>query len=67
MSGYKLGTRKTARHYDIERLVFSVLTEEDIRKLSAARIYKPYAFDRFGLNHPEKGGLYDQALGKYKH
>ena len=65
MSGYKLGTRKTVIHHSIKRVAFSILTEEDILKLSVAKIYKPYAFDNHGLNHPEKGGLYDPALGKY--
>ena len=64
MSGYKLSARKAARHHDAKRLVFSVFTEEDIRKLSVVKIYKPYSFDKYGLYHPEKGGLYDPALGK---
>lgn len=65
MSGYKLAARKSARHFDAKRLVFSFLTEEEIRRLSVVKIYKPYPFDKYGLNHPEKGGLYDPALGEF--
>ncbi|XP_051174534.1 DNA-directed RNA polymerase I subunit RPA1 [Leptopilina boulardi] len=61
MSGYKLAARKAARHLNPKKVIFSFLTEEEIRKLSVAKIYKPYPFNE--VNHPEKGGLYDPALG----
>ncbi|KAI9293532.1 beta and beta-prime subunits of DNA dependent RNA-polymerase [Neoconidiobolus thromboides FSU 785] len=40
---------------------FSIYTPEEIRKISVKPIYDPKTFDIY--NNPNKGGLYDPALG----
>lgn len=43
-------------------LCFSILTDEEIRKMSIKEITNLQAFD--ALAHPTYGGLYDPCLGK---
>jgi DNA-directed RNA polymerase beta' subunit len=44
-----------------QSLSFSVLTTEDVRRISVKQITNPVLLD--GLNRPNLGGLYDPALG----
>ncbi|ODV83616.1 hypothetical protein CANARDRAFT_9435 [[Candida] arabinofermentans NRRL YB-2248] len=48
---------------EIVSVDFSVLTTEEIRKLSAKQITNPTVFDNLG--HPVSGGLYDLSLGAF--
>ncbi len=50
---------------EISYVDFSVLTPEDVRKVSAKQITNPTAFDSLG--HPVPGGLYDLRLGAFLH
>ncbi|VEU22044.1 DEKNAAC103010 [Brettanomyces naardenensis] len=50
---------------EISHVDFSVLTTEEVRKLSAKQITNPTAFDNLG--HPIPGGLYDLSLGGFLH
>ena len=45
----------------VKSVSFSVLTTEDIRRISVKQITNPVLLD--GLNRPNLGGLYDPALG----
>ncbi|KAI9011347.1 hypothetical protein BC832DRAFT_613569 [Gaertneriomyces semiglobifer] len=46
---------------EITSVAFSFFNSEEIRKLSVKQITNPQLFDN--LDHPNKGGLYDPALG----
>ena len=46
---------------DVTAVTFASYTTEEIQQLSVKRITSPILFDQ--LNHPNKGGLYDPALG----
>lgn len=48
-------------HTEATSLSFSFLTAQDIRAISVKQIDNPILFD--SLNLPNKGGLYDAALG----
>ncbi|KAH3675120.1 hypothetical protein WICMUC_002776 [Wickerhamomyces mucosus] len=48
---------------EITSVDFSVLSADEIRKLSAKQITNPTVFDNLG--HPISGGLYDLALGAF--
>lgn len=50
---------------EISYVDFSVLTPEEVRKVSAKQITNPTAFDNLG--HPVPGGLYDLRLGAFLH
>jgi hypothetical protein len=45
----------------VQSVSFSVLTTEDIRRISVKQITNPVLLD--DLNRPNLGGLYDPALG----
>lgn len=44
-----------------EKTMFSMFSEEEMRKLCVTKICTPMTFDNMG--HPLPGGLYDRALG----
>jgi len=46
---------------EVTAVSFAFYSTEEIHKLSVKRITSPILFD--ALNHPNKGGLYDPALG----
>ena len=46
---------------EVSSVRFSVYSDDEIRKLSVKQITNPILFDN--LNHPDRGGLYDPALG----
>ena len=48
---------------EITSIDFSVLTSDEIRKLSAKQVTNPTVLDNLG--HPIQGGLYDLALGAF--
>ena len=48
-------------HTEVTSLAFSYLTSQDIRAISVKKIDNPLLMD--SLNLPNKGGLYDAALG----
>lgn len=48
---------------EITSVDFGVLSDEEIRKLSAKQITNPIVFDNLG--HPINGGLYDLSLGAF--
>ncbi|CAI5756906.1 unnamed protein product [Candida verbasci] len=48
---------------EITSVDFGVLSDEEIRKLSAKQITNPIVFDNLG--HPISGGLYDLSLGAF--
>lgn len=50
---------------EISYVDFSVLTPQEVRKVSAKQITNPTAFDNLG--HPVPGGLYDLSLGAFLH
>jgi len=52
---------KAVLGHEITRVSFSFYTTEEIRRLSVKQITNPVLLDT--LNHPNKGGLYDPALG----
>jgi hypothetical protein len=45
----------------VQSVSFSVLTTEDVRRISVKQITNPVLLD--DLNRPNLGGLYDPALG----
>lgn len=45
------------RHIEAANVKFSVLTEEDVKKISVLQILTPLTLDALG--HPVVGGLYD--------
>ena len=45
----------------VQSVSFSVLTTEDIRRISVKQVTNPVLLD--DLNRPNVGGLYDPALG----
>ncbi len=45
----------------VQSVSFSVLTTEDVRRISVKQITNPVLLD--DLNRPNVGGLYDHALG----
>lgn len=45
----------------IQSVSFSVLTTEDVRRISVKQVTNPVLLD--DLNRPNVGGLYDPALG----
>jgi DNA-directed RNA polymerase I subunit RPA1 len=47
--------------HGIGNVSFSVLSDDEICRISVKRIHRPYSFDQVG--HPVSGGLYDPALG----
>ncbi len=47
--------------HGIDKVSLSVLSDEEISRISVKRIHRPYSFDTVG--HPVVGGLYDPALG----
>jgi hypothetical protein len=48
-------------HSTVQSVAFSVLTTEDVRRISVKQITNPVLLD--DLNRPNLGGLYDPALG----
>lgn len=52
----------TAR--EVSAVFFSFYTHDELRKVSVKQISNPQIFDALG--HPEKGGLYDPALGPFE-
>lgn len=48
---------------EITSVDFGVLSDDEIRKLSAKQITNPIVFDNLG--HPINGGLYDLSLGAF--
>jgi hypothetical protein len=46
---------------EVQSVSFSVLTTEDVRRISVKQITNPVLLD--DLNRPNVGGLYDPALG----
>ncbi|KRT85876.1 hypothetical protein AMK59_2987, partial [Oryctes borbonicus] len=49
------------KHLNPDNIIFSVFTEEDIKKLSVLKICSAITFDALG--YPVSGGLYDKCLG----
>ncbi|GJQ80589.1 putative DNA-dependent RNA polymerase [Trypoxylus dichotomus] len=49
------------KHLNPDNIIFSVFTEEDIKKLSVLKICSTVTFDALG--YPVSGGLYDKCLG----
>lgn len=49
-------------HYNLDTVRFSVLTSDDIRKLSVTRVITSNVLDNLG--HPLPGGLYDLTMGE---
>ena len=49
----------------VQSISFSLLTAEDIRRISVKQIVNPTLLD--DLNRPNLGGLYDPALGPSDH
>jgi DNA-directed RNA polymerase I subunit RPA1 len=47
--------------FEIVGAAFGFYTADEIRKISVKRIWNPQTYDH--LNAPNKGGLYDPALG----
>ena len=45
----------------VQSVSFSVLTTDDVRRISVKQVTNPVLLD--GLNRPNVGGLYDPALG----
>lgn len=45
----------------VDKISFSFLTSDDVRKISVKQIVNPVLLD--GLNRPNIGGLYDPELG----
>lgn len=48
---------------EIASVDFGVLSDDEIRRLSARQVSNPVVFDNLG--HPVNGGLYDLALGAF--
>lgn len=48
---------------EITSVDFGVLSDDEIRRLSAKQVSNPVVFDNLG--HPVNGGLYDLALGSF--
>jgi len=46
---------------EIDSVHFSLYPSDDIRKISVKAITNPNTYD--GMGHPNRGGLYDPALG----
>lgn len=51
------------KHLDPTSVTFSMLTSDDVRKMSVTRIITSNVLDSLG--HPLPGGLYDVALGEF--
>ncbi|KAH1018463.1 hypothetical protein HUJ05_006231 [Dendroctonus ponderosae] len=56
-----MSTCAPPRHIEAASVKFSVLTEEDVKKISVFQIVTPLTLDSLG--HPVVGGLYDNRLG----
>ncbi|KAI4454954.1 dna-directed rna polymerase [Holotrichia oblita] len=49
------------KHLNPDNIIFSIFTEEEIKKLSVLKICNTITFDALG--YPVSGGLYDKCLG----
>jgi len=57
----RMSHRKPVLSHSIVGAAFGFYTADDIRKISVKRIWNPQTYDH--LNAPNRGGLYDPALG----
>lgn len=58
------GLQRNPKQLLPQKAVFTMFTEEEIKKLAVKKIVTSMTFDAFG--HPISGGLHDKALGPLK-